>query len=92
MYSYAVRHWSKPADTDICNFAGYTPLTLATILGRREIFEAMLELTKVEFWRFSDMACSAYPLTTLDTIMPDGSTSKSGGLDLSEPLWSIFGR
>lgn len=30
-----------------------------------------------EFWRFSDMTCSAYPLTALDTIRPDGSTSQS---------------
>uniref|UniRef100_A0AC34PUE8 Ion transport domain-containing protein n=1 Tax=Panagrolaimus sp. JU765 TaxID=591449 RepID=A0AC34PUE8_9BILA len=75
MYSYAVRHWHKPARTDIANLAGYTPLTLATKLGRKQIFEEMLELMKVEFWRFSDMTCSAYPLTTLDTIRPDGTTN-----------------
>lgn len=75
MYSYAVRHWEKPAHPHIVNNAGYTPLTLASKLGRRQIFEEMLELMKVEFWRFSDMTCSAYPLTALDTIKPDGSTS-----------------
>lgn len=75
MYSYAVRHWHKPAQTNVVNYAGYTPLTLATKLGRRQIFEEMLELMKVEFWRFSDMTCSAYPLDTLDTIRPDGTTS-----------------
>uniref|UniRef100_A0A915DIF2 Uncharacterized protein n=1 Tax=Ditylenchus dipsaci TaxID=166011 RepID=A0A915DIF2_9BILA len=47
MYSYAVRHWHKPAKTNIVNFAGYTPLTLATKLGRKQIFEEMLELMKV---------------------------------------------
>lgn len=47
MYSYAVRHWAKPADPNIVNAAGLTPLTLATKLGRKDIFEEMLELMKV---------------------------------------------
>lgn len=47
MYSYAVRHWHKPARADIPNRAGFTPLTLATKLGRKQIFEEMLELMKV---------------------------------------------
>ncbi|ETN73348.1 transient-receptor-potential calcium channel protein [Necator americanus] len=99
MYSYAVRHWAKPADPHVVNHAGLTPLTLATKLGRKHIFEEMLELMKVmtipvkecshpaiysctiqEFWRFSDMTCSAYPLNTLDTIQPDGSTNYDSAL------------
>nr|CAD2200043.1 unnamed protein product [Meloidogyne enterolobii] len=80
MYSYAVRHWHKPAHTNIVNHASYTPLTLATKLGRRQIFYEMLELMKVEFWRFSDMTCSAYPLDALDTIRPDGSTNYDSAL------------
>ena len=75
MYTYAVRHWGKQADVNVVNTAGYTPLTLAAKLGRKDIFEEMLELTKSEFWRFSDMTCSAYPLTALDTIRPNGTTS-----------------
>lgn len=47
MYSYAVRHWHKPAKTNVVNHAGYTPLTLATKLGRKQIFDEMLELMKV---------------------------------------------
>ncbi|CAJ0587620.1 unnamed protein product, partial [Mesorhabditis spiculigera] len=80
MYSYAVRHWAKPADPNVHNHAGYTPLTLATKLGRKQIFDEMLELMKVEFWRFSDMTCSAYPLSALDTIRPDGSTNYDSAL------------
>ncbi|VDM59077.1 unnamed protein product [Angiostrongylus costaricensis] len=80
MYSYAVRHWAKPADPHVVNHAGLTPLTLATKLGRKHIFEEMLELMKVEFWRFSDMTCSAYPLNALDTIQPDGSTNYDSAL------------
>ncbi|CAI4229605.1 unnamed protein product [Auanema sp. JU1783] len=80
MYSYAVRHWQSPADRDVVNEAGHTPLTLAAKLGRKEIFEQMLELSKVEFWRFSDTTCSAYPLNTLDTIQFDGSTNYDSAL------------
>lgn len=47
MYSYAVRHWHKPALTNIENHAAFTPLTLATKLGRKQIFDEMLELMKV---------------------------------------------
>lgn len=47
MYGYAVRHWAKPADVNVVNSQGQTPLTLASKLGRREIFEEMLELMKV---------------------------------------------
>jgi hypothetical protein len=47
MYSYAVRHSGKPADPNIVNAAGFTPLTLASKLGRKQIFEEMLELMKV---------------------------------------------
>ncbi|CAD6195423.1 unnamed protein product [Caenorhabditis auriculariae] len=80
MYSYAVRHWAQPADPHVVNHAGFTPLTLATKLGRKQIFEEMLELMKVEFWRFSDMTCSAYPLNALDTIQPDGSINYDSAL------------
>ncbi|KAL3079064.1 hypothetical protein niasHS_014846 [Heterodera schachtii] len=80
MYRYAVRHWSKPAHSYLVNNAGQTPLTLATKLGRREIFDEMLELMKVEFWRFSDMTCSAYPLEALDTIRLDGTTNFDSAL------------
>ncbi|KAI3421300.1 hypothetical protein GPALN_014920 [Globodera pallida] len=79
MYSYSARHWHRPAHR-LENFAGQTPLTLATKLGRKQIFEEMLELMKVEFWRFSDMTCSAYPLDALDTIRSDGSTNYDSAL------------
>uniref|UniRef100_A0A0N5AXY8 ANK_REP_REGION domain-containing protein n=1 Tax=Syphacia muris TaxID=451379 RepID=A0A0N5AXY8_9BILA len=80
MYSYAVRHWRKPAHQNVTNYCGMTPLTLATKLGRKDIFEKMLDLMKVEFWRFGDITCSAYPLTALDTIRPDGSTNYESAL------------
>lgn len=47
MYSYAVKHWARPADVHVVNKYGETPLTLATKLGKKKIFEEMLELMKV---------------------------------------------
>ena len=35
----------------------------------------MLELTAKEFWRYSNITCSAYPLNALDSILPDGRSS-----------------
>lgn len=76
MFGYALRHPRFPCKNGIVNDAGLTPLTLACMLGRAEVFKEMLELSAREFWRYSNITCSAYPLNALDTIMPDGSTSK----------------
>lgn len=35
----------------------------------------MLELSSREFWRYSNITCSGYPLNALDTLLPDGRTS-----------------
>lgn len=76
------RHPKVPAKNGIVNKAGLTPLTLACKLGRSEVFREMLELSCREFWRYSNITCSAYPLNALDTIQPDGSTSKSSFLTI----------
>ncbi|KAK6016447.1 ankyrin repeat protein [Ostertagia ostertagi] len=39
----------KPADPHVVNYAGLTPLTLATKLGRKHIFEEMLELIESDY-------------------------------------------
>ena len=36
----------------------------------------MLELSCTEFWRYSNITCCGYPLGALDSIQPDGQTSK----------------
>lgn len=46
------------------------------LVGRAEVFREMLELSAKEFWRYSNITCSAYPLNALDTILPSGKTSK----------------
>ncbi|GAB6026275.1 hypothetical protein CHUAL_012484 [Chamberlinius hualienensis] len=80
MYGYALRHPKKPANNELLNRAGLTPLTLACTLGRNNIFCEMLELSSQEFWRFSNITCSAYPLIALDSIGPDGRTNWKSAL------------
>lgn len=76
MFGYALRHPKTPAKNGIVNQTGLTPLTLACKLGRAEVFREMLELSAREFWRYSNITCSGYPLNALDTLLPDGRTSE----------------
>lgn len=85
----SARHPKVPAKNGIVNKAGLTPLTLACKLGRSEVFREMLELSCREFWRYSNITCSAYPLNALDTIQPDGSTSKYNNFILFLKLFHI---
>ncbi|KAE8748924.1 hypothetical protein FOCC_FOCC004329 [Frankliniella occidentalis] len=80
MFGYALRHPRLPAKNGIVNKAGLTPLTLACKLGRAEVFREMLELSCREFWRYSNITCSAYPLNALDTLLPDGRTNWNSAL------------
>ncbi|XP_060529714.1 uncharacterized protein LOC132704064 isoform X2 [Cylas formicarius] len=80
MFGYALRHPKLPASNGIVNRAGLTPLTLACKLGRAEVFREMLELSAKEFWRYSNITCSAYTLNALDTLLPDGRTNWNSAL------------
>ncbi|XP_050296208.1 uncharacterized protein LOC126736052 isoform X2 [Anthonomus grandis grandis] len=80
MFGYALRHPKLPASNGILNKAGLTPLTLACKLGRAEVFREMLELSCKEFWRYSNITCSAYTLNALDTLLPDGRTNWNSAL------------
>lgn len=75
MFGYALKHPKVPASNGIMNAAGLTPLTLSCKLARTGVFREMLELSAREFWRYSNITCSAYPLSALDTLLPDGRTS-----------------
>lgn len=81
MFGYALRHPKLPAKNGIINQTGLTPLTLACKLGRAEVFREMLELSAREFWRYSNITCSGYPLNALDTLLPDGRTSELRTID-----------
>ncbi|CAG9792617.1 unnamed protein product [Diatraea saccharalis] len=80
MFGYALRHPRVPASNGRMNRAGFTPLTLACQLGRASVFREMLELSAREFWRYSNITCSAYPLNALDTLLPDGKTNWNSAL------------
>ncbi|CAB3229660.1 unnamed protein product [Arctia plantaginis] len=80
MFGYALRHPRIPASNGRMNLAGFTPLTLACQLGRASVFREMLELSAKEFWRYSNITCSAYPLNALDTLLPDGRTNWNSAL------------
>ncbi|CAL1532061.1 unnamed protein product [Lymnaea stagnalis] len=80
MYRYAVRHHKIRAITNIKNKQNLSPLTLACKLGRHSIFREMLDLDSIELWRFSTTMCSVHPLSTLDSIGPDGSTNWNSAL------------
>ena len=77
MFGYALRHPLKSGDPDLNNHAGLTCLTLSCKLGRDDLFREMLELQCIEFWRYSNICCSGYPLPALDSISKTGATSKS---------------
>lgn len=81
MYSYAVRHHIRPANTWIKNGPpgskeGLTPLALASKLGRKHIFNEIMELHRIELWRYSNVGCSLYPLHAVDSIGITGHTSE----------------
>jgi len=70
----------------ITNNAELTCLTLSCQLGRDCLFKEMLELSCTEFWRYSNICCSAYPLGALDSIRPSGDTSAYIVFDISYKL------
>lgn len=80
MYKYMVKHHKKPAKRDIVNQENLTPLALASKLGRHRLFKEILELNSIEFWRYSNVTCSAYPLTEIDSINANGEPNYSSAL------------
>lgn len=72
MFQYATNHPKKKALLTIKNSQDLTPVNLAAKLGRKDLFSKMLELRNMEFWRYSNITCSAYPLEGLDTVDAEG--------------------
>ncbi|KAK3748465.1 hypothetical protein QZH41_011162 [Actinostola sp. cb2023] len=81
MYQHALRRKHKIRG-DFCtvNYAGMTPLALAAKLGRKSMFQPMLELASQEYWSFGFMNCSAYPLEGLDSIDKNGKSNPNSAL------------
>ncbi|ESO84317.1 hypothetical protein LOTGIDRAFT_132455, partial [Lottia gigantea] len=80
MYKYAVQHLTKKANKDIENNAGLTPLTLASKLGRQQIFSEMLEIDSMVMWKYSNITCSMYPLENLDSVDREGKANYKSAL------------
>ncbi|XP_052781748.1 transient receptor potential cation channel subfamily V member 5-like isoform X2 [Mya arenaria] len=80
MYKYMVKHHKKPARREIRNHANLTPLTLASKLGRHKLFKEILEIHCIDLWRYSNVACSVYPLTEIDSIQSNGEPNLNSAL------------
>lgn len=65
------------------NVLNMTPLTLASKLGRVEMFFHVMNIEREIYWQLGSITCAAYPLEQIDTI--DGQTgniSKDSALNL----------
>lgn len=71
------------ARLDIKNRLGYTPLSLAAKLARKELFFCILKRIRNVYWVYTDISCAAYPLANIDTIREDGT------FDSDSVLYSI---
>jgi len=56
------------ASTNLKNRQGFTALTLAALLARKQMFFHILNLNRDIYWRFGNIASAAYPLEGIDTI------------------------
>ena len=55
--------------SDQCkNKNGFTPLTLAVYLGKKEMFNFILSLKKVPQWTYGRASSALYPLKEIDTV------------------------
>ncbi|XP_019646231.1 PREDICTED: transient receptor potential cation channel subfamily V member 5-like [Branchiostoma belcheri] len=79
MYNLALESGASPC---VKNRQGLTPLTLASKLGRKKMFQHILETEREVYWTYGEVTCAAYNLTDLDTITPTGEINKKSALSL----------
>ena len=70
----------KSADPYKCNKKSLSPLALAAKLGKKEMFDKILEISSKRCWSYNTVTCSAYPLRSLDTIGDEGQTDWNSAL------------
>ncbi len=51
---------------NLLNNDGMSPITLAAHLGHKDMFEHLLERSKITLWTWGPVSCSVYPLIGLD--------------------------
>lgn len=67
----------------IRNIQNMTPLTLASRLGRVEMFFHIMNIEREIYWQLGSITCAAYPLSQIDTIdIETGNISKDSALNL----------
>ncbi|CAH1783392.1 unnamed protein product [Owenia fusiformis] len=71
---------SLGAKMHIKNRQGLTPLTLAAKLGRKEMYEHILEIEREVYWIYGDVTCAAYPLEDIDTISASGEINMNSAM------------
>lgn len=65
------------------NMLNMTPVTLASKLGRVEMFFHVMNIEREIYWQLGSVTCAAYPLEQIDTICGrTGNISKDSALNL----------
>ncbi|CAF3232742.1 unnamed protein product [Rotaria socialis] len=67
---------------DIKNRQGLTPLTLAAVKAGKEMFDHILQKTRIIYWQYGNVTCAGYPLDDIDTIGKDGSLDDTSALNI----------
>ncbi|CAF1153906.1 unnamed protein product [Adineta ricciae] len=67
---------------DIKNRQGLTPLTLAAVKARKEMFDHILQKIRTVYWQYGNVTCAGYPLDDIDTIGKDGSLNDTSALNI----------
>ncbi|XP_071961423.1 transient receptor potential cation channel subfamily V member 5-like [Antedon mediterranea] len=80
MFNYVASHNKMPANYEIRNKAGLTPMELSFQLGRSQLFSNLLDLASVPQWSFGNITYAAYPLSLIDTIGKNGETNENSAL------------
>ncbi|XP_067933203.1 transient receptor potential cation channel subfamily V member 3-like [Watersipora subatra] len=82
MFSYAMRHPWKRANPWTTNNDNLTPIALCVQLGYAEMFNEIMELSRVEVKKYSDLEESLYPMASFDSIGPNGVTDHQSAIML----------
>lgn len=72
----------EKALTDKSNNQGFTPLTLAAKLARKEMFHHILTREREVFWQYGEVTCAAFSLKNLDTVTGEGCITENCALNI----------
>ena len=93
-YSFALKHPMKQARDDICNVYGLTPLTMACLLGRDQIFAEIIELkcfVRDTFSHHHHQMKSSFPfLSFSSTCLSSSWLTSWRGIVSFTPSFSFF--